>query len=176
MTHGSPRGGSRECPIRRVEGWRGAGAVPASLAARGYWGPRRPTRFQLPPRQSEQADFPHSAFLIASHQGICGSMARERFHARLISTKPVVVEDLQPLNKPPVTPPLPAITCSPLVSHQMPPDLSTQSRNVRFLQGWSGEGIRDFLLTSGAGGGRRPTSSSGAPRPPTATRGPAWGG
>jgi hypothetical protein len=27
--------------------------------------------FQSPPRQTQRADFPHWAFLLASHQGLC---------------------------------------------------------------------------------------------------------
>ena len=36
-------------------------------------------RFQLPPRQTQHADFRHWAFLLPSSQGLCGRSNRERF-------------------------------------------------------------------------------------------------
>ena len=36
-------------------------------------------RLQSPPHQTQRADFPHWAYLPASHRGLCGRFVRERF-------------------------------------------------------------------------------------------------
>src|SRR4029453_5433651 len=65
-------------------------------------------RFQPPPRQTQRADFPHCAFLLASHQGLWDLSCWERFRPLSWALPPVVLEQAQVLVEPLPTPPLPA--------------------------------------------------------------------
>ena len=78
-------------------------------------------RFQLPPRQTQHAVFPHCAFLLVSCEGLWDLSDWERFLLR--PTHPVVVEQPQGVVQPPPTPPLPAEAFSVPCTHQMPPHL-----------------------------------------------------
>ena len=49
-------------------------------------------RFQFPPRQTERADFPHSAFLFVLPQGLCDLSRWERFRRQARAANMVVVE------------------------------------------------------------------------------------
>jgi hypothetical protein len=49
------------------------------------------SRLQLPPRQTQHADFPHCAFLPASSQGVCDLFDWERFRSRPTPPLSVVV-------------------------------------------------------------------------------------
>src|SRR6266699_2420835 len=80
-------------------------------------------RFQLPPRQTERAVFPHSAFLFASCQGLWGLSCWERFRHPSWALDPVVFEQAQVRVQPLPTPPLPAEAPSFPCTHQMSPDL-----------------------------------------------------
>ncbi len=81
------------------------------------------SRFQPPPHQTQHADFPHYAFLITSHRGLCGPSGWERFPAWNVVPNAVVVEQPQLTVHPLRTPPLPAETASLSRAHQVPPDL-----------------------------------------------------
>ena len=63
-------------------------------------------RFQFPPRQSEHADFPHSAFLPASPLGLCDLSGWERFRHQTGATNTVLVEQSQFIVQPAPTPPV----------------------------------------------------------------------
>ena len=65
------------------------------------------SRFQLPPRQTQRAVFPHCAFLFASCQGLWDLSRWERFLNRP-TTNLIAVEQLQVLVQVAPTPPLPA--------------------------------------------------------------------
>src|SRR5574342_297207 len=55
----------------RVKAGRGPDAVPESVAARGYWRPRRDNRpFPTPAHRTVRAIFPHTALGRVSHQGM----------------------------------------------------------------------------------------------------------
>ena len=79
-------------------------------------------RFQPPPRQTQRADFPHCAFLLASHQGLWDLSGWERFRHLSWALHPVVLEQTQVLVKPLPTPPLPAEAPPLPCTHQMTPD------------------------------------------------------
>ena len=77
-------------------------------------------RFQLPPRQTQHADFRHWAFLLPSSQGLCGRSCRECF--RQVDDS-VLGEQTEAVIKPTPTPPLPAEPRSFPLLHQVPPYL-----------------------------------------------------
>src|SRR5262249_58825556 len=76
-------------------------------------------RFQLPPRQTQRADFPHCAFLLGSCEGLWDLSHWERL--RLRPTHPVGVKQPQRVIQPSPTPPLPAKTLAVPRTHQTPP-------------------------------------------------------
>src|ERR1039457_5311554 len=76
-------------------------------------------RFQFPPRQSEHADFPHSAFLPASPLGLCDLSGWERFRHQTGATNTVLVKQSQFIVQPAPTPPLPAEASQFAGTHQM---------------------------------------------------------
>src|SRR5262249_32492285 len=75
----------------------------------------------LPPRQTERAVFPHSAFLFASCQGLWDLSGWERFQPWPLY--PVVLEQAQVRVQPLPTPPLPAEAPPLPCTHQMPSHL-----------------------------------------------------
>ena len=113
-------------PPARVGSRTGARTVGGGFPAKlfrllgGFTVPPWP-RFQLPPRQTQRADFPHCAFLLVSCEGLWDLSHWERF--RLRPTHPVVVKQPQSVIQPPPTPPLPAKALAIPRTHQMPPHL-----------------------------------------------------
>ena len=79
-------------------------------------------RFQLPPRQTQRADFPHGAFLLAAHQELWDRSGWERFRHLSWALYPGVLAQAQAVIPPRPPPPLPAeaplFPCTP----QMTPD------------------------------------------------------
>lgn len=98
----------------RVENWRGHGRNGELLFAGGF----RPLpvpqsvpwcRFQFPPRQTQHADLPHCAFLLASCRGLCDLAGWADFQRQLLRTAyPVRVEQTEAIIEPAPTPPVPA--------------------------------------------------------------------
>ena len=86
------------------------------------------SRFQLPPRQTQHADFPHCAFLPASSQGLCDLFDWERFRSR-------------------PTPPLSVLVGLRLGVYPPPPALQTAGR---FSQGTSAARVWEELRTVGS--------------------------
>ena len=80
------------------------------------------SRFQPPPRRTERADFPHSALLRASHQGLWDLSSWERFR-RGTAPDPVAIEQPQRLVQPLPTPPRPAEAPALPGSQHVSPDL-----------------------------------------------------
>src|SRR5262245_62875038 len=118
--------GSPLTPLLQVGSRAGAPAVgggfpvPLFRSRNGFTFPPWP-RFQPPPRQTQRADFPHCAFLLASHQGLWGLSGWECFP--LWSLHPVVVEQAQVVIQPLPTPPLPAEALAIPCTHQVTSDL-----------------------------------------------------
>jgi hypothetical protein len=87
----------------RVENWRGGLRDRGVAVAGGF----RPVpvpqsvpllRFQLPPHQTQHADFPHYAYLLISCQGLWDLSSWEHFQPQLLaSTDPVVSVQTQSL-------------------------------------------------------------------------------
>jgi hypothetical protein len=117
--------GSLHLPLFQVGSRAGAPAVgggfpvPLFRLRNGFTIPPWP-RFQPPPRQTQRADFPHCAFLLASHQGLWDLSGWERFQPWALH--PVVFEQAQMLVEPLPTPPLPAEAPPFPYTHQMTPD------------------------------------------------------
>ncbi len=95
----------RDTLHRRVENWRADSR----------------SRFQLPPRQTQHAVFPHCAFLLSSSHGLWGLLTGERFPRQIAD--PVLREQSEPLIKPPPTPPRPAKSPASALVHQVSPYL-----------------------------------------------------
>src|SRR5262245_15707729 len=93
--------------------------VPLFRLRNGFTIPPWP-RFQPPPRQTQRADFPHCAFLLASHQGLGDLSGWERCQAWALH--PVFFEQAHMLVEPLPTPPLPAEAPPFPCTHQMTPD------------------------------------------------------
>src|SRR6266446_9484283 len=80
------------------------------------------SRFQLPPRQTQHADFPHGAFLFTSCQGLWDLSRWERFQPELLgATDSGVLAESEPVVQPPSPPPLPAEAPTFPCTHQMAP-------------------------------------------------------
>src|SRR5215813_1809942 len=118
--------GSPLTPLLQVGSRAGAPAVgggfpvPLFRLRNGFTIPPWP-RFQPPPRQTQRADFPHCAFLLASCQELWDLSCWERFQPW--SVHPVVVAQAQALIQPLPTPPLPTEAPPLPCTHQMPSDL-----------------------------------------------------
>jgi hypothetical protein len=113
-------------PDSRVEDWRvGVGRSLCSPLARSFvcecHSISSMPRFQPPPRQTERAEFPHSAFLHASRHGLWDLSCRRDFRHR--PAHPVAVEQPQVGIKPLRTPSRPTEAPAFPGSHQMTPDL-----------------------------------------------------
>src|SRR5215469_11396634 len=97
------------CPPVEVGSRAGAPAVgggfpvPLFRLRHGFTIPPWP-RFQPPPRQTQRADFPHCAFLLASHQGLWDLSDWERFRHLSWALHPVVLKQGQVLVEPLPTP------------------------------------------------------------------------
>jgi len=91
--------------ICRVENWRAQGrwwVCGYALSLHGGFTVPPWSRFQFPPRQSERADFPHSAFLPASSQGSLGLSCGSAFGV----ADPIIVEQPEFVIEPAPIPPL----------------------------------------------------------------------
>ena len=131
--HPNPESGITTQPSwgRTVTGLSPAGVLPLQAALGSPWlYPPFPascpcrfavSRFQLPPRRTVRAAFPHTA-LLALRQGLCDLSSGSAFRHGL-DPDPVVSKQPKPVVQPRPTPPLPAEALSLPRSHQMSPHL-----------------------------------------------------